>query len=107
MSEENGPQEKDWWEQEDKGYNTHIYLKAEYDWEDETKRISKERLGLVDKDTEDDSRSEGEEKENYEDDGEKIVDEANEDDDDDDNDNDNDDDDEEGHRKRRSNRREK
>ena len=26
MSEENGPQEKDWWEQEDKGYNTHIYI---------------------------------------------------------------------------------
>ena len=66
MSEENWPQEKDWWEQEDEGYNTHIYLKAEYDWEDETKRIIKERLGLVDKDTEDDSRSEGEEKENYE-----------------------------------------
>ncbi len=107
MSKENGPQEKDWWEQEDEGYNTHIYLKAKYDWEDETKRIIKERLGLVDKDTEDDSRSEGEEKENYENDGENIVDEANEDDDDDDNDNDNDDDDEEGHRKRRSNRREK
>ena len=40
-SEENGPQEqeKDWWEQEDKGYNTNSKVNTEFLWEDETKRI--------------------------------------------------------------------
>ncbi len=41
------PQENDWWEQEDEGYNTDGNLKAEYYWEDKTKRVIKERLGVV------------------------------------------------------------
>jgi hypothetical protein len=35
-SEKNRPQEKNWWEEEDKGYNTDRDLKSEYDWEDKT-----------------------------------------------------------------------
>jgi len=31
-SEKNGPQEKDWWEQEDKGYNTDRNLNKGFDW---------------------------------------------------------------------------
>ncbi len=67
-------QEKDWWEQEDEGYNTNRNLKAEYDWEGKTKRIIKERLGVVDKETDDDgvSEIEGEKNNHDEDDGEKI-----------------------------------
>ncbi len=100
-SEKNGPQEKNWWEQEDKGYNTDSKVKTEFLWEDETKRIIKERLGVVDEDTADDSGIEGEVKDNYEDDGEKRVDKSkkNNDDDEEDNDDDND----KGHQKRRSN----
>jgi hypothetical protein len=62
-SEKNGPQEKDWWEQEDEGYNRDSKVNTVFLWEDETKRIIKERLGVVDKDTDDDSGIEGEEKE--------------------------------------------
>ncbi len=73
-------------------------MNTEFLWEDKTKRIIKERLGVVDEDTNDDSRIQGEEKENYEDDGEKIGNESKEDNDDDDDDND------EGHQNRCSNR---
>jgi len=62
-----------------------------FDWEDKRKRMIKERLGVVDKDTDDDSGSEGEKNEVYEDDGEKIGNASKDDDDDDD------DDDAEGH----------
>ena len=111
------PQEKDWWEQEDKGYDTDRKLNTEFHWEGKNKKMIKERLGVVDEDTDDDRRIiTKEERENDEDDGEeKIVDESKEDDDndddddddDDDTDNDKDDDDEEGHQKRCSNRGEK
>ena len=33
-------------------------MKAEYDWEDKTKRMIKERLGVVEEDTDDDSEIE-------------------------------------------------
>ncbi len=46
-SGKNKPKEKDWQEKEDKGYNTDRNLKAEYDREDKTKRMIKERLGMV------------------------------------------------------------
>jgi len=52
-SKKNGPQGKDWWEQEDKGYNTDRNLKVEYDWEDKTNRMIKKRLGVVEEDTDD------------------------------------------------------
>ena len=52
------PQEKHWWEQEDKGYNTDRNWKAEYDWEDKTKRMIKERLGILEEETDDDRVSE-------------------------------------------------
>ena len=42
---------------------------------------NKERLGVVDEDTDDDSKIQGEEKENYKDDGEKIGDKSKEDND--------------------------
>ena len=57
-SKKNRPQEKDWWKQEGEGYNTDRNLKAEYDWEDKTKRMIKERLGVVEEDTDDDSEIE-------------------------------------------------
>ena len=57
-SEKNRPQEKHWWEQEDKGYNTDRNLKAEYDWDDTTKRVIKERLGVVEEEMDDDGVSE-------------------------------------------------
>ena len=57
-SQKNRPQEKHWWEQEDKGYNTDRNLKAEYDWEDKTKRMIKERLGILEEETDDDRVSE-------------------------------------------------
>ncbi len=100
-SEKTGPQKKDRWEEEDKGYNSDSKVNTEFLWEDKTKRIIKERLGVVDEDTDDDSGIEGEEDDNYEDDGEKRVDKSNEDDED------NDDDDDKGHQKRRSNRKNK
>ena len=71
--------------------NTKNYTKT-FDWEDKRKRMIKERLGVVDKDTDDDSGSEGEKNENYEDDGEKIGNESKEEEEDDDGD-----DDAEGH----------
>jgi len=88
-------------------------LKAEYDWEDKTKRTIKERLGVVEEETDDDdvSEIEGEKNDNDEDDGEKIgddvkkigakvvgliINESKEDDDDDD--------DDEGHQQCHSNR---
>ena len=79
-SEKNVPQEKDWWEQEDKGYNTDNKVKTEFPWGENTKKMIKERLGVVDKDTGDDSRIfAGDKQENYEYDGEeKIVDESKE-----------------------------
>ncbi len=104
-SEKNGPQEKEWQEQEDEGYNTDSKVNTEFLWEDETKRIIKERLGVVDEDTDDDSGIEGEEKDNDEDDGEKRVDKSKENNDDDDEDDD--DDNDKGHQKRRSNRKNK
>jgi hypothetical protein len=104
-NEKNGPRKKDWWEQEDEGYNTDSKVNTEFLWEDETKRIIKERLGVVDKGTDDDSGIEGEEEENYEEeDGEKRGDKSKEyngDEDDEDNDNDYD----KGHQKRHSNRK--
>ena len=80
-SEKNGPQEKEWWEQEDKEYDTDSKVNTEFLWEDKTKWIIKERLGVVDEDTNDDSKIQGEEKENYKDDGEKIGDKSKEDND--------------------------
>ena len=56
-------------------------VNTEFLWEDKTKWIIKERLGVVDEDTDDDSEIQGEEKENYEDDGEKIGNESKEDND--------------------------
>ena len=75
-SEKNRPQENDWWEQEDKVYNTDRNLKAEYDQEDKTKRMIKERLGVVEEETDDDgvSKIEGEKNNHDKDDGEKIGD---------------------------------
>jgi hypothetical protein len=58
----------------------------------------KERLGVVDEDMDDDSGIEGENNENYEDDGEKIDNKSKEDNDDDDDD----DDDDEGHQHQKS-----
>jgi hypothetical protein len=55
-SEKYVPQEKDWWEQEDKGYNMDSKVNTEFPWGENTKRMIKERLGVVDKDTDDDSR---------------------------------------------------
>ena len=101
-SEKNVPQEKDWWEQEE-GYDTDSKVNTEFLWEEKTKRIIKDRMGVGDEDTDDDGDdSEG-----------KIVGEGKivkeEDDDDDVNDNDNEDDNnnEERHLKRCSNRRKK
>ena len=56
-------------------------VNTEFLWEDKTKWIIKERLGVLDEDTDDDSEIQGEEKENYEDDGEKIGNESKEDND--------------------------
>ena len=55
-SEKNVPQEKDWWEQEGKEYNTDSKVNTDFLWEEKNKRMIKERLGVVDKDTDDDSR---------------------------------------------------
>ena len=102
ISEKNVPQEKDWWEQEE-GYDTDSKVNTEFLWEEKTKQIIKDRMGVGDEDSDDDS-----------DDGEgsivgegKIVDEEEDDDDDDDDDNKKKDDNnnEEVHLKRRSNRR--
>jgi hypothetical protein len=101
-SEKNVPQEKDWWEKEE-GYDTDSKVNTEFLWEEKTKQIIKDRMGVGDEDSDDDS-----------DDGEgsivgegKIVDEEEDDDDDDDDDNKKKDDNnnEEVHLKRRSNRR--
>jgi len=101
-SEKNVPQEKDWWEQE-KGYDTDSKVNTEFLWNEITKRIIKERMGVGDEDTDDDG-----------DDGEgdivgegKIVDNKDDDDDDDDNKNEGDNNNEEGHLKCRSDRRKK
>jgi len=101
-SEKNVPQEKDWWEQEE-GYDTDSKVNTEFLWNEKTKRIIKERMGVGDEDTDDDG-----------DDGEgdivgegKIVDNKDDDDDDDDNKNEGDNNNEEGHLKRRSDRRKK
>jgi len=53
-SEKNVPQEKDWWE--DEGYNTDSKVNTEFLWEEKTKRIIKDRLGVVHEDTDDDGR---------------------------------------------------
>ena len=104
------PTKKDWWEEKDEGYNTDSKVNTEFLWEDETKRTIKERLGVVDEDTDDDSGIEGEEEDNYEEDGEKRVDKSKENNDDEDNednegDEDYDDDDDKGHQNCRSNRK--
>ena len=103
------PTKKDWWEEKDEGYNTDSKVNTEFLWEDETKRIIKERLGVVDEYTDDDSRIEGEEEDNYEEDGEKRVNKSKEnnddEDDEDDKDNDDDDDDDKGHQNHCSNRK--
>ena len=95
-SEKIGPQKKDWWEEEDEGYNTDSKVNTEFLWNEKTKRIIKERMGVGDEDTDDDG-----------DDGEgdivgegKIVDNKDDDDDDDDNKNEGDNNNEEGHLKR-------
>ena len=54
--EKNVPQEKDCWEQEDKGYDTDSKVNTEFLWEEKTKRIIKDRLGVEHEDTNDDSR---------------------------------------------------
>jgi hypothetical protein len=65
-SEKNAPQEKVWWEQEDEGYNSDSKVNTDFLWEEKTKRMIKERLGVVEEDTDDDSRIiTGEELENY------------------------------------------
>jgi hypothetical protein len=101
-SEKNVPQEKDWWEKEE-GYDTDSKVNTEFLWEEKTKQIIKDRMGVGDEDSDDDS-----------DDGEgskvgegKIVDEQEDDEDEDDNDNKKKDDNnnEEVHLKRRSDRR--
>jgi hypothetical protein len=89
-SEKTGTQKKAWWEQEDEGYNTDSNVNTEFQWEDKTKRIIKERMGVVNEDTDNEDGIEGEDDNNYEEDGEK----RNEDDED------NDDDDNKGHNKR-------
>jgi hypothetical protein len=55
-SEKNVPQEKDWWEQEDEGYDTDSKVNTEFLWEEKNKRIIKNRLGVVHEDTDDDGR---------------------------------------------------
>ena len=72
------PQEKDWWEQEDEGYDMDRKLNTEFLWEEKTKKMIRERLGVVDEDADDDSRIiTREERENDEDAGEeKIVDKS-------------------------------
>jgi hypothetical protein len=101
-SEKNVPQEKDWWEKEE-GYDTDSKVNTEFLWEEKTKQIIKDRMGVGDEDSDDDS-----------DDGEgskvgegKIVDEQEDDEDEDDDDNKKKDDNnnEEVHLKRRSDRR--
>ena len=101
-SEKNVPQDKDWWEKEE-GYDTDSKVNTEFLWEEKTKQIIKDRMGVGDEDSDDDS-----------DDGEgskvgegKIVDEQEDDEDEDDNDNKKKDDNnnEEVHLKRRSDRR--
>jgi hypothetical protein len=62
-SKKNRPQEKNWWEEEDKGYNTDRDLKAEYDWEDKTIGKNKERLGM-EEETDDDGDGEIEDAQN-------------------------------------------
>jgi hypothetical protein len=115
-SEKTGIQKKDWREQEDEGYMMDSNVIIQFLWEDKTKRIIRERLGVVDEDTDDYIGIEGEEDNNYEEDGEKRVnkskennddedDENNEDDEDDEDDEDNDDDNDKGHQKRRSKRK--
>jgi hypothetical protein len=101
-SEKNVPQEKDWWEQEE-GYDTDSKVNTEFLWEEKTKQLIKDRMGVGEEDTDDDG-----------DDGEgdivgegKIVDNEDDDDDDDDNKNEGDNNNEEGHLKRRSDRRKK
>jgi hypothetical protein len=101
-SEKNVPQEKDWWEQEE-GYDTDSKVNTEFLWNEKTKRIIKDRMGVGDEDTDDDG-----------DDGEgdivgegKIGDNMDDNDDDDDNKNEGDNNNEEGHLKRRSDRRKK
>ena len=44
-SEKNGPQEKEWWEQEDKEYDTDSKVNTEFLWEDKTKWIIRRDLG--------------------------------------------------------------
>ena len=103
-SEKNGTQKKAWWEQEDKGYNTDSKVNTEFLWEDKTKRIIKERMGVVGEDSDDDdSKIEGEEEDNYEEDGERRVNKSKENNDDED-DEDNEDN-EKGHQKRHSKRK--
>jgi hypothetical protein len=113
-NKKNVPQEKHWWEQEDEGYNTDRNLKAEYDWEKKNKKLIKERLGVVEEDTDDDGvgKMEGEKNNNNKDDsgmsgddvkkgGGKVVEGIiNKSKEEDDNDN-------KGHRKCRSNRKKK
>ena len=113
-SEKTGTQKKAWWEQEDEGYNTDSNVNTEFQWEDKTKRIINERMGVVNEDTDDDIGIEGEEDNNYEEDGEKRVDKSKENNDDkddeddedkdDEDDEDDDDDDNKGHKKRHSKR---
>ncbi len=101
ISEKNVPQEKDWWEQEE-GYATDSKVNTEFLWEEKTKQIIKDRMGVGDDNTDDDS-----------DDGEgKIVgerkmvhEEEDNDDDDDDSKKKDDNNNEEVHLKRRSDRR--
>jgi hypothetical protein len=102
-SEKCGPQEKDWREHEDELYNMDSKVNTEFLWEDETKRIIKERRGVVDEDTDDDSGN------NYEDDGEKRVDKFKENNDEEEEDDgyDNNDDNDKGHQKHRPNRNNK
>ena len=52
-SEKNVPQEKDWWEQEE-GYNTDSKVNTEFLWNEKTKKIIKDRMGVGDEDTDDD-----------------------------------------------------
>jgi len=101
-SEKNVPQKKDWWEKEE-GYDTDSKVNTEFLWEEKTKQIIKDRMGVGDEESDDDS-----------DDGEgsiigegQIVDGEEDDDDEDDDDNKKKDDNnnEEVHLKRHSNRR--
>jgi hypothetical protein len=112
-SEKTGIQKKDWREQEDEGYMMDSNVIIQFLWEDKTKRIIRERLGVVDEDTDDDIGIEGEEDNNYEEDGEKRVNKSKEnnddvdakDNEDNENDEDDDDDDNKGHKKRHSKRK--